>query len=176
MPHSTHQDQAYAEGQEGGGSSIDLSAEHSGRPAAANGGEDLWRAEDEQFYGENGSAPKAESGSRWRYPANFEDTLAETEAPKKKKKDKKDRWERTDDAYSIAESDPAPRKRKKSKRSKPSGDSDTRSKQSESINDFPEDAEGGLYGDRNAGRGAAGQGAGQGSQPAHDDNIFSHEF
>jgi len=175
LPRSTLEGQSYAEGQEGG-SSIDLSAEQGDRPNRTNGGDDLWRAEDEQYYGDNGGARPAESGGRWRYPANFEDTMAEPEVPKKKKKkEKKDRWERTEDAYSISETDPAPRKRKKSKRSKPSGDADTRSRQSDSINEFPEDAEGGLYGDRNAGR-SVGQGTGQGPQATREEDLFSHEF
>ncbi|KAJ7721699.1 hypothetical protein B0H14DRAFT_3007576 [Mycena olivaceomarginata] len=64
-----------------------------------------------------------EEGGRWHYPANFDDAAAPSKSSKKKKKgDKKDRWARTEDAYSISE-EQAQRRRA---------------------------AEGGLYGDRAA--------------------------
>jgi len=140
-----------------------------GRSTRAN--EDLWRPEDEQFYGQNGdggSTRTSGSGGRWHYPANFEDSVVETGAPKKKKKkEKKDRWARTEDAYSMEGSDTRRRKKKSKKVKATSGDSETHSRHSGSVNEFPEDAEGGLYGDRR-----------NPTQPTttNDEALFSHEF
>ncbi|KAF9532983.1 hypothetical protein CPB83DRAFT_743518, partial [Crepidotus variabilis] len=141
LPHSALEGQALEEGQEGG-SSIDLSAE--GRPHRQGNGE-LWRPEDENYYNE-GQKPTTASSGRWRYPANFEDAEP-IEPPKKskKKKDKKDRWERTQDAYSMASEGGSTKKRKKKKRR----DTETASSYTnDSGEGFPEDAEGGLYGER----------------------------
>jgi len=161
LPQSTLHNQPYAEGQEGG-SSIDLSTEGNARANRANG-DGLWRAEDEQYYGQNGDSASTGSGGRWHYPANFEDTLIET-APKKKKKEKKDRWARTEDAYSVSEGDPAPRKRKKSKRSKPTTDYENPSGVGGSTTDLPDDSRRrGSYENRS-------------SEPANNDNVFSHQF
>lgn len=91
------------------------------------------------------------SGSgRWHYPANFEDAIVEPSKKKsKKKKEKKDRWARTEDAYSLgeAESEGRSRKRKSKKKRRTNGDLETASRRSNSTTEFPEDAEGGLYGD-----------------------------
>ncbi|KAF9053694.1 hypothetical protein BDZ89DRAFT_976260 [Hymenopellis radicata] len=178
LPTSTLEGQAYAEGQEQG-SSVDLSSDgHDGRQRQENG--DLWRPEDEQYYrADNGSSS---SGGRWHYPANFEDTTSPPTSKKsKKKKDaKKDRWARTEDAYSISEE----RQRKKSKKRK----SKTASIATASVysqdgsTTFPEDAEGGLYGDRQR-QTPAENGNGHGHENGNpqrkattDEELFGHEF
>jgi len=163
LPQSTLQGQPYAEGQEGG-SSIDLSTEDNGRNRA--NGDGLWRPEDEQYYGQNGDSASAGSGGRWHYPANFEDTLVET-APKKKKKEKKDRWARTEDAYSVTEGDLAPRKRKKSKRSKQTSDYN---------NDHNSSRAAGSPADLPEGPSPRNSYDNRPSQPANEDNMFSHQF
>lgn len=137
------------------------------------------------------SGAGAGGGGRWHYPANFEDSLpsdiyggggsgvAGDGAPgagsrrKKSKKDKsggssrgkKDRWERTEDAYSGEMLDgQKPKKKKKSRKGSQRHNSSTvgggeggygyderRSSTGTSVDDenaFPEDAEGGLYGER----------------------------
>ncbi len=172
--------QPYAEGQEQG-SSVDLSSDgHDGRQRQENG--DLWRPEDEQYYrADNGSSS---SGGRWHYPANFEDsTPAPTSKKSKKKKDgKKDRWARTEDAYSISDE----RQRKKSKKRKnktASVASDSVYSHDDSVT-FPEDAEGGLYGDRQRQtpvQNGNGQGDGNGNgnpqrKATTDEELFGHEF
>jgi hypothetical protein len=78
---------------------------------------------------------------------------------KKKKKEKKDRWARTEDAYSLSE-ERAARKKSKRKKSK----SDARSLE---TTEFPEDAEGGLYR-----AGTAGESANGGTEV----DVFSHQF
>lgn len=52
-------------------------------------------------------------------------------------------------------------------------DEDTYSRRSESTTDFPEDAEGGLYGDRRPPAGADGA---QENARTTDDVIFNHEL
>ncbi|KAJ3492381.1 hypothetical protein NLI96_g46 [Meripilus lineatus] len=174
LPRSTLDSQPYEEGQEPGGSSIDLANEENGQQqngrrgtVDGNGNGALWNQNDERYYGQqNGSANSVgSSGSgRWHYPANFEDAIVEQPSRKKsksKKKEKKDRWARTEDAYSMNEADldghSHSRKRKsKSKKRKSSkngeGDYlDTASRRSDSTTEFPEDAEGGLYGDTRKG-------------------------
>ncbi|PSR94104.1 hypothetical protein PHLCEN_2v4532 [Hermanssonia centrifuga] len=171
LPHSVLEEQPYEEGQDAS-SSVDVSVENE----EARRGE-LWNPNEEQYYGQNGDRSSASirtngSGGRWRYPANFEDAVAEPSRKKssKKKKEKKDRWARTEDAYSIGESGSTSR-RKKSKKRKSTADPSTYSHQSDSTTDFPEDAEGGLYGDtRPAPEPAAVNGRGDADQ------IFTHEF
>jgi len=183
LPNSTLENQPYEEGQERG-SSTELSSEgHSvRRPGPANG--DLWREEDESYYGaRNGDAASAHSGGsggRWRYPANFEDAATAGGGGSKKKKDKKDRWARTEDAYSISEGSTGKKKKKKKSKSVARA-GDSYSRHSQSTSEFPEDPEGGLYGD-GAGAGVAGSrgepeahGNGQ-VAPQNGDDIFTHEF
>jgi hypothetical protein len=71
---------------------------------------------------------------------------------KKKKKEKKDRWARTEDAYSLSEERATRKKSKKKKRS--------------ATAEFPEDAEGGLYR------------TGTAEMPANGgaEDVFSHQF
>lgn len=166
------EDQPLEEGQEVGGSSVDISLEsHDNRQKTGSGG-GLWNPNDEHYYGADSSSVRTDGSSsgRWRYPANFED--AAPEVPRKKsgkKKEKKDRWARTEDAYSIEENGGSRKKSKKSKKKKSTvDDSDTYSRRSDSTNEFPEDAGGGLYGDRTAPQTSNGR--------EDDDNVFNHEF
>ena len=94
-----------------------------------------------------------------------------------RKKDKKDRWARTEDAYAAQEEGSTRRRKSKKRRSAAAAvvDADTYSQRSESTTEFPEDPEGGLYGDRRptAGRDGAGQ-----DEPrrTNDEDIFNHEL
>ena len=155
----------------------------------------LWKDNDEQYYGVNGdgdrrSTRSAESGSgRWHYPANFEDTLPSLDVDngKKKKKKKKDRWARTEDAYSLQGDDlPGAGERRKRKKKKDKSvknhstvggandDSFDQRSDSYSAMDVPEDPEGGAYSDlrrerereRERERVGNGHGNGNGSVPS----------
>jgi hypothetical protein len=114
------------------------------------------------------------SSGRWHYPANFEDAVpssgGSSKRSGKKKKDKKDRWARTEDAYSLSEEQT---KRKKSKRKKSKSTIGNSSVQTNDSTEFPEDAEGGLYGDRRAGQPEERQANG-GVTKVED--VFSHQF
>lgn len=138
---------------------------------------ELWNPTEERYYGQNGdrsseSVRSSGSGGRWHYPANFEDAVPDPsrKKSKKKKKDKKDRWARTEDAYSIGESD-APKKKKSKKRKGATAESDTYSRTSDSTEGFPEDPEGGLYGDTRRG-----QPADDSTRREEGDDIFTHQF
>ncbi|KAL7283571.1 LOW QUALITY PROTEIN: hypothetical protein ACG7TL_003006 [Trametes sanguinea] len=178
LPRSTLEDRPYEEGQEGG-SSIDLPSEEAGaRPRNnTNGSSGYWDPREERYYGQNGDASSVNTAGsgRWRYPANFEDAVPEPSRKKsKKKKEKKDRWARTEDAYSVAES--STRRRKSKKKSKGAVDDDTYSRRSESTTEFPEDPEGGLYGDRRPAGGVDGEGGSRDPVRTTDDVIFNHEL
>lgn len=144
LPASTLRDQPLAEGQEGG-SSIDLASENGDGRQQPNGSGEFWSRSEERYYGANAENGDAGSG-RWHYPANFEDAEP-VNGRKKSKRSKKDRWARTEDAYSITDGE-APTRRKKSKRKSRHAatvDDEFASRDS-STNGFPEDPEGGLYG------------------------------
>ncbi|KAF8212234.1 hypothetical protein K438DRAFT_1806210 [Mycena galopus ATCC 62051] len=161
LPRSTLEGAAYEEGQEHA-SSVDLSSDgHQPVPRTQTNGE-LWGQEEEQYYN-NDAESTSGGGGRWHYPANFDDAAAPSKSSKKKKKgDKKDRWARTEDAYSISEEQA--QKKKKKKKSKSSS-----SMYSDSTTEFPEAAEGGLYGDRAA--------AAEPNEPVRQtDDVFNHEF
>lgn len=153
-----------------------MSAEGGEQRAAATGGQ-FWDPNEESYYGQNGDRSSASlrtngsGGGRWHYPANFEDAAAEPARKKsKKRKEKKDRWARTEDAYSIGESGTTSRKKSKKRRSTVD-DSSVHSGRPDSTTEFPEDAEGGLYGDyRRAAPTDQANGRGD------EDNIFQHEF
>lgn len=167
LPQSALEGQAYAEGQEGG-SSVDLSLEGgSGRNRRHPNGE-LWRPEDENYYNAD-SASQNNSSGRWHYPANFNDAEPVPLPPKKSKKKKKDRWERTQDAYSMSGEGDSSKKKKKKKRRSMDAESSIATNAS---TEFPEDPEGGLYGDAPV--------RASKSQPAQaaktDDTVFNHEF
>lgn len=150
-----------------------MSAENGEQRGAAG---QYWNPNEERYYGQNGDGSAASlrtngsGGGRWHYPANFEDAVPEPSRKKsKKKKDKKDRWARTEDAYSTGGGSTT---RKKSKKRKSTVDSDTYSRRSDSTTEFPEDVEGGLYGDSR--RAAVPTEAANGR--GDEDNIFTHEF
>ena len=86
-PRSTWEGAEYAEGQEHGDSSVDLSNDHTNNDTRTGANGDLWRSEDEQYYGKN---ENRKSQGRWHYPANFDDVVLEADPPRKKKS-KKDR-------------------------------------------------------------------------------------
>lgn len=148
--------QPLEEGQNGRGSSVDLSTEDS----RANG--DLWRPDDEQYY--NPERTAVSSSGRWNYPTNFQDVEPIEPPKRKKKKEKKNRWERTNDAYSMAGEGSAKKRKKKKK------DVDTVSNATtESGEAFPEAAEGGLYGKRH-------DHMKDKNDKTTDEVVFNHEF
>ncbi|KAG6820361.1 hypothetical protein H0H93_001553 [Arthromyces matolae] len=161
LPQSTLENQAFAEGQEQA-SSVDLhSSESNPQRQQSNGG--LWRPEDESYY----NADTNSSGShRWHYPANFEDAAVPTKR-KKDKKVKKDRWARTEDAYSQSgEGGKKSRRRKKDRSSV--ADNESR----DSVAEFPEDPEGGLYAEY---RNEESTGRKKDNGVTGDD-VFQHQF
>lgn len=164
LPHSTLEGQPYEEGQEQA-SSVDLPSSESRPQRQPNG--DLWRPEDEAYYGAD-TASESNSG-RWRYPANFDDAVVPKR--KKDKKDKKDRWARTEDAYSVSE-DQSQRKKSKKKKKKRSSIAGDSVHSRESTTDFPEAAEGGLYGNNPP----AGKPEERRTQGETGDDVFSHQF
>jgi len=115
LPESALEGQAYEEGQ---------LPDNSPGPAPSDR-QTYWREGDEQFYnaprqqqpgfGESSSSLHSEtSGSRWTYPANFDEAVIEGGSRRRSKSSKKDRWARTEEAYDGA--DGSVRKRKKKKR------------------------------------------------------------
>ncbi|KAI0664608.1 hypothetical protein C8Q70DRAFT_3012 [Cubamyces menziesii] len=178
LPRSDLEDRPYEEGQEGG-SSIDLPSEEQGTRGRTNGGDSggYWNPRDERYYGQNGdsSSVLTNGSGRWRYPANFEDAVpAPSRKKSKKKKEKKDRWARTEDAYSMQD-EGSTRRRKSKKKSKVAADEDTYSRRSDSTTEFPEDPEGGLYGDRRPAA-AAGEEPARDVARTTDEDIFNHEL
>lgn len=159
LPRSTLEGQQLAEGQEQA-SSVDLPLSETQPQRQPNG--DLWRPEDESYYNPETSS----RSSRWHYPANFED--AALPKRKKDKKVKKDRWARTEDAYSQSQ-EQGKKSRRKKKKSKSSVADDTCDSR-DSVAEFPEDPEGGLYADRNE------QPAGRKESHVTSDEVFEHQF
>lgn len=86
----------------------------------------------------------------------------------KKKKEKKDRWERTQDAYSQT-SEGSPGKKKKKKKRKGS-DAASSVAMEDDVNEFPEDAEGGLYRERPP------QVPDKEENKATEEQFFNHQF
>lgn len=188
LPHSTLEGQEYAEGEVGSINDREYGSSNypSSRPESIldpeerersrkKGDNSFWNENDERYYGQSSgsldSASKSTGnagGGRWHYPANFEDTLVADDmlgGKKKKKTGKKDRWARTEDAYTMPEERPKKRKSKvkRSKGRSTVGDAaddglsvgnghvdyDRRSSMTSGDDvGFPEDAEGGLYGER----------------------------
>jgi hypothetical protein len=177
LPHSALDGQPLEEGQEVGSSSVDLSNEETrARRQQSNG--DLWRSEEESFYNQRSSTQS--SGGRWHYPANFDEAEL-TAIPKKgkKKKDKKDRWARTQDAYTLSEEQS--RKKKSSKRKKSmSSQQDSVITRDSNTTELPEDAEGGLYGNSSRVPDEIGDISSPGPQgkesAATPNDIFNHQF
>lgn len=87
---------------------------------------------------------------------------------KKKRKDKKDRWARTEDAYQDAEVRAGSKKSKKSKKGSVATESIASSRES---TNFPEDAEGGLYGDTPPAKSNQ-----QSNSDRTGDDVFAHQF
>lgn len=165
LPQSTLEGQPYEEGQEQA-SSVDISTDVNGVPQRQPNGE-LWRPEDESYYGTDANST---SSGRWRYPANFDDAALPSASKRgKKKKDKKDRWARTEDAYSLSE-EQSHRKKSKRKKSRSSVAGGGSISSRDDTTDFPEAAEGGLYGD-----GPRSPEAPRESTRTADD-VFRHEF
>ena len=174
---STLENQPVEDGQNPGAPSRASSIDSIAPPGpGANNGE-LWSAQEEQYYGQSNGSSDSRS-RRWHYPANFDGAAASTElgssTPKKKKKIKKDRFARTEDAYSINE-DTTPRRKKKRSRRPTVGDEDAYSTKSSSTGqapEVPEDPEGGRYGDT-ARRGDA---QSRGGAQVEGDTNFDHQF
>ncbi|PFH54355.1 hypothetical protein AMATHDRAFT_53288 [Amanita thiersii Skay4041] len=162
LPQSTLEGVPYEEGQEAQ-SSLDSSLE--GRDSRQKQGNGLWKNEEETYY----SKPDNRSSGRWRYNPDFDDSMLSS-PPKqggKKKKEKKDRWARTEDAYTQSEEHSRRKKSKKKRRSAmPDGSLSSR----DSTTEFPEDPDGGLYGDRSQHTNEVP------TKDATTDEVFRHEF
>ncbi|KAJ8521612.1 hypothetical protein ONZ45_g1710 [Pleurotus djamor] len=168
LPESTLEGRPYEEG-EVAGSSTSLSGD-SQRRRQPNG--DLWRPEDETYYNADANSS---SSRRWHYPTNFEESEVElTKKKSKKKKEKKDRWARTEDAYSLSEERSSKRKKSKKKRRSSTVEGTGSTYSADSTTEFPEDAEGGLYGDRPQKSGNTPQPKENGQTP--DETVFNHQF
>jgi hypothetical protein len=152
-----------------------LSGEPAGAPQRKAGNGELWNAEDEQYYSQSNGSSENRSG-RWHYPANFDDATAnpavEPSTLKKKKKVKKDRFARTEDAYSISEDTTRRKKKKRTNRSTVVDDESTYSRRSGSTTEVPSDPEGGHYDERAERAGAQGEGGAR----TEDNTIFDHQF
>ncbi|KAI0032278.1 hypothetical protein K488DRAFT_50235 [Vararia minispora EC-137] len=161
-PHSTLEDQAYEAGQIAGSTS---SLPTGSAPVRSQRTGELWNQDDEHYYNANNDSGSVQSSSRWRYPANFEDTMPPE--PPKKKKVKKDRHARTEDAYTMPD-DSGNRRRKKKKRSNRAPVDDYAANYSRSsLGDGPENPEGGVYG-RSEPQRANGA--------VNEEDMFRHEF
>jgi hypothetical protein len=163
------------EGQNPDVASLTSSSDSAAQARCRGGDGELWNAQDEQFYGQSNGSSDSRS-QRWHYPANFDDASASPDlgssTPKKKKKVKKDRFARTEDAYTMPEDTTRRRKKKRSNRST-IGDDDARSERSGSTApEAPEAPEGGHYGD--TARCGAAHGAGDTRVQA--ETNFDHQF
>lgn len=98
---------------------------------------------------------------------------------KKKHNDKKNRWERTQDAYSLPPDDEDSGRKRKSKKKKrrSSVSADSMHSTDDSVQEFPEDPTGGLYG--NSSRLPPNDGL-EAKKDANtkttDADLFRHEF
>jgi len=178
LPQSALEGQEYEEGQIAGGTPNNGA---NGSFAQRSDDPTLWREEDERYYKGAEGAPRADSvrsGSqssvnrRWQYPANFSEAESEEvkldgrkgKGRRSKHKGNKNRWARTADAHAGVGYESADGTRKKKKKR------NTLSRQPSlgSDNEGPEDAVGGLYGERSAPRAA---------DPVLDDNdALAHQF
>jgi len=180
LPHSTLEGQPLEDGQEAGSSSIDLSSEgNRGFRKNSTGAGELWKSEDEAYYNQRDSNPP-ESGGRWKYPANFDDTELTAIPRRSKKKDKKDRWARTQEAYILSD-EQSKKKRKSSKRKKSKSSlQDSFVSRDSSTAELPEDAEGRLYGNSSRVLNDDGptppSGMSKKQPTATSDDIFDHQF
>lgn len=98
---------------------------------------------------------------------------------KKSKSDKKNRWERTQDAYSLPPDDEDTGRKKKSKRRKRKSSiaADSIQSQDDSVQEYPEDPEGGLYGNSSRlGPSVDEQPRNDQAVKTTDEEIFKHQF
>lgn len=182
-PHSALSDQAYEEGQTAAVTPDEYTGDQRRRATAngSNGEESLWNPTEERFYNENNDSSSSRNAGRWHYPINADDAIpASPEPGRKKKKEKKDRWARTEDAYASRD-DSARRRKKKSSRRTGDADGDRASRRSSvSGTNFPEEAEGGLYGSARGSSpvrdNAAGAVPAAGGRGRTDGDEFSHQF
>ena len=178
LPNSTLNDRPVEEGQNPDVASLTSSTDSVAQNRRRAGDGELWTAQDEQYYSQSNGNSESRS-QRWHYPANFDDASASPDlgssTPKKKKKAKKDRFARTEDAYTMPEDTTRRKKKKRSNRSTV-GDDDARSERSGSTApEAPENPEGAHYG--GAAKRSAAQGAqGAGDTRARDDTNFDHQF
>jgi hypothetical protein len=173
LAQSTLENQPVEDGQNPEASSFASSTDSIAPPRRRADGE-LWNAEEEQYYGHSNGSSESRS-HRWHYPANFDDAAANaalgSNTTKKKKKIKKDRFARTEDAYSIND-DTTPRRKKKRSHRSTAVDDDAYSAKSSSTGQVPEDPEGGHYGDTSRHGGAQSNGGAQ----VEDNTNFDHQF
>ncbi|KAF8507338.1 hypothetical protein BU17DRAFT_78139 [Hysterangium stoloniferum] len=172
LPQSTHEGRDVEEGQIAAASAETLSEPAASSQSRADA---LWNTDDESYYGRDPAGSSA-SGGRWHYPANFDDADALPPPGGKKKKVKKDRWARTEDARQGVGLDDDKKKKKKKKKSRhaeaENGDfiNPRRSSYDSSNMDVPEgpeDPEGRQYGPSRTEEVPA-------LQPGR--NLFEHEF
>jgi uncharacterized membrane protein YqaE (UPF0057 family) len=174
LAQSTLEDRPVVEGQVPDAASLNSSTDATAPPRRDG---ELWSTQDEQYYGQSNGKTSERRSQRWHYPANFDDadttSVFDSSTPKKKKKIKKDRFARTEDAYSITD-DTTPRRKKKRSKRTTVADDDTYSARSGSTGqpEFPEDPEGGHYGDVAKHGGAQSNGSAQ----ANDETNFDHQF
>ncbi|KAF8628462.1 hypothetical protein AX15_003974 [Amanita polypyramis BW_CC] len=138
----------------------DVVSQRSNRQRKGDG--ELWREDDESYYAKSDNT----TSGRWRYPANFDDAALPSPSARGKKKEKKNRWARTEDAYSQSEERS---RRKKSKKKRTSGTVGSLNS-GESV-EVPEDPDGGHYG-HHAGHTTSG---GQDNIAVTTDDLLNHE-
>ena len=175
LPNSTLEGQEFEEGQIAGGSSENV---HADGPTSQTNQATLWTQDEESYYGGGRSTTSLKSNGsagRWRYPANFED--AEPLPTGKKKKVKKDRWARTEDARMGVGMDDGSHKRKKKSKSRKTAETNGdfinpgRGSLDSSTVEGPEDPEGRQYGPSHH------ESTPNGSGPAGEQrDEFDHEF
>jgi len=152
LPNSTLEGQEYEEGQVAGRSAENLDENGpSSRPAGT-----LWAEQEESYYGSgdraasSASLKSTASAGRWHYPANFDEAEPIPAPGGKKRKEKKDRWARTEDARLGVGMEDGSRKKKKKKKSSKTAETNgdfinpRRSYDSSTV-EGPEDAEGRRY-------------------------------
>ena len=174
-PNSAYDDQPVEEGQNPNVPNRTSSTDSVAQARRRDGDGELWSAQEEQYYGQRNGSDESRS-QRWHYPANFDDANASpalgSSAPKKKKKVKKDRFARTEDAYSMPDDTTRRRRKKRSNRSTV-GDDDAPSERSGSTApEVPENPEGGHYGDFSR----HGVVQGNGDTQVEENTNFDHQF
>jgi hypothetical protein len=142
VPESTLQGVPYEEGQIPDTIS-DQTSQRDAKKGESGGAGGLWREDDESFY----SKSEETKSGRWHYPANFDDVevaspgSSSKRGKKKWKKEKKDRWAMTEDAYNQSEERS---RRKKSKKKRGSSVMENSDKSRDSM-EVPEDPNGGQF-------------------------------